>query len=410
MIHTQNQGLAIRSGLRSASALAPSLMISFGLLCLSPLALGPLSAAPAPAPAPAQAQTQAARLAVFELGGGYGSITERQRWSSYARAEALAQLRGSGVRVIDRDDFVQLLPPERSLEDCAGQCSAQLAREVGAHWALSGSLERGPEALHLGFRLHSASGELLAVAQRSLPKQPSELTLASEIRALSAEALEPISARPRPSAAPLRPQINPQPSPQLSPQPSSQTEALAPSEVEAPAPSELELGALAWWRVKSAEGARCLSEPLRHADYLSCVEEGACAATPTRDGCQGPRGAALSCVDLSQVMSYLRWRAQRDDRAYQLPSLTELKLLKSLSAQAPHGRVKMEWLRGPNSPTQALSRAALRRAPKVKVARHEHGARSLTTRPYPPAFQLPELGFRLSYPEPRAQACGAPRL
>jgi len=401
MIHTQNQGLAIRSGLRSASALTLSLVISFGLLCLSsPLALSPLSATPA------QAQAQAARLAVFELSGGYGSITARQRWSSYARAEALAQLRGSGVRVIDRDDFVQLLPPERSLEDCAGQCSAQLAREVGAHWALSGSLEAGPEALHLGFRLHSASGELLAVAQRSLPKQPSEATLAAEIRALSAEALEPISARPRPSAVPLRPQLSPQPSPQ--------PKARGASEVEAPAPSQPELGALAWWRVKSAEGARCLSEPLRHADYLTCVEEGGCAATPTRDGCRGARGAALSCVDLSQALSYVRWRAQRDDRAYELPSLIELKLLKSLlgsqSAQASQGRVSMEWLRGPNSPTQALSRAALRRAPKVKVARHERRSSALTTRPYPPAFQLPELGFRLSYPEHRAQPCGAPRL
>jgi hypothetical protein len=42
----------------------------------------------------------------------------------------------------------------------------------------------------------------------------------------------------------------------------------------------------------------------------------------------------------------------------------------------------------------------------VDVARYERGARFLAVRPYPPAFQLPELGFRLSYSTPRTQPCG----
>jgi len=113
-------------------------------------------------------------------------------------------------------------------------------------------------------------------------------------------------------------------------------------------------------------------------------------------------GAPVRCVNLSQALSYVAWLQRQTPHLARLgprmlPTLAELRALKASSRErfGSSDVVSMEWVVTAGSPTSPLAPRALKVAPKELTARVNHRG-ELTTRPTPPAFQLPQLGFRLS--------------
>ena len=82
------------------------------------------------------------RLAVLELQGEIGTIQQKQIWTDYVRSVAIDLLKNERIFVIDRDQFKVLLDPQKSMSDCTDLCAAEMARELGAHWSLSGTLSK----------------------------------------------------------------------------------------------------------------------------------------------------------------------------------------------------------------------------------------------------------------------------
>ena len=362
---------------------------------------------------PAQPVPIAARLAVLELQGDVGTLKERQRWIDHARSVALERMKGSDVRVLDREDFEALLPPDASLASCVGQCSAQVARSIGAHWALSATLQLQGSTIHVTLKLHSADGKLLSVKQGQLSRLEGEDQLRATIATLTYEALEPIAPLQPPNFLTHHPEHEPEAEPGSGPRAELEPTRAPKGDLALRAPSPKPIGPLKWWRSPEERSARCLSERVRWVDYLRCVDAGACSEPPVREGCERVADEPVRCVDLSQALSYVVWLQRQSPHLTHrsprmLPTISELRALKSANAGlfSSSDVVRMEWVVTSSSPTSPLPPRALKVAPKELTARLNHRG-ELSTRPTPPAFQLPQLGFRLSV---RSRRGGCPTL
>jgi hypothetical protein len=352
------------------------------------------------------AQPSAARLAVLEVQGSYGTLQERLRYSDTLRQEALKLISPLGISVIDRSSLELLLPPSRSLSDCVGVCSAEVARMVGAHWSLSAHMDLDQESLHITLKLHSAQGELLAIAQKALSHTsapPLKAQLPSALRALTHEALAPLS----PSPTALSPSAHPQElqAPQA-PQASPSNERSTVSPASQPQPLT--------WRFVSLKGrahkaGRCVSGPVSDQEYMRCVEEGACEPLNTLNGCLEARQAHAQarCVSFSNALSFAQWRAERaglnlTSSPRLLPTLRELKRAQPPELSSAGLNV---WVTRPQSPRAPLSAHALKVAPREPLASVSRRGGGLSTRLTPPAFKLKEIGLVISLPADTQRAC-----
>ena len=351
------------------------------------------------------AQPSAARLAVLEVQGSYGTLQERLRYSDTMRQEALKLISPLGISVIDRASLELLLPPSRSLSDCVGVCSAEVARMVGAHWSLSAHMELEQESLHITLKLHSAQGELLAVAQEALSHtlaRALKAQLPSALRALTHEALAPLS--PSPNA--LSPSARPQEQAPQAPQepPSDERSTVSPTSQPQP---------LTWRFVplkgRAQKAGRCVSGPVSDQEYTRCVEEGACEPLNTLNSCLEARQAHAQarCVSFSNALSFAQWRAERaglnlTSTPRLLPTLRELK-----RAQPPElsSAGLSVWVTRPQSPRAPLSAHALKVAPREPLASVSRRGGGLSTRLTPPAFKLKEIGLVISLPADTQRAC-----
>lgn len=332
---------------------------------------------------PSTATPSAVRLAILEIQGTFGTLKERQRWSDEIRSVALENLMNTGIKIIDRSEFETLLPPDQSLSDCVGHCSTQIARSLGAHWVLSTHIEEQQALIYLSLKLHSVDGTLQSITQEQLPKDQVIEQFSKRLHRVTLKALNPI--------APIQTQHLPEP--QLEPKDTNHRTVLTP---QVPKRST----ALRWWIQEGMYGIRCLSERIRWEEYQSCVHHGDCSEPPQREGCDQELGHAVRCLDFSQALSYVNWLRQQDGFANsELRALPTHPELISLNQHHPEafdsiGTVHTEWIVTTSSPTHPLHGRALKVASKEQTAQRVQG--QIQTRPFPPAFQLPQLGFRLS--------------
>jgi formylglycine-generating enzyme required for sulfatase activity len=75
--------------------------------------------------------------------------------------QAASRLPHRRYEVITRENVRALLPPGKKLEDCIGSCAVKTARELGAHWLLTGEALRFGRGLRVSLNLHHASSGVL---------------------------------------------------------------------------------------------------------------------------------------------------------------------------------------------------------------------------------------------------------
>jgi TolB-like protein len=115
--------------------------------------------------APAHAaEAQPYRLAVVELRNGAKlSEDEVAYLTDQARTQASKVLPGERFLIMTRESIVALLPPGKTLADCAkGQCEVEVGRTIGADYIVTGEVLRFGEELRLNLKVHACkSGAFL---------------------------------------------------------------------------------------------------------------------------------------------------------------------------------------------------------------------------------------------------------
>ena len=341
------------------------------------------------------------RLAVLELQGEPGSVQQKQVWTDQVRAIALRLLKDKEILVIDRDQFKVLLDPNRQLNDCIGLCAAELARELGAHWSLSGQLSKllvskaqqntHKSRFNLTLKLHDASGALLAVQQRSFSKLLHiHKYLAQMTNALIKQGLLPMLNDH------VLNHINELDDEKGHPDANLDHTLQDEKDVNLP----IKYGLDRFTLIKTEAGSLCVSPLVKVSEYESCVAQGQCTVRPTWGNCRAKADEPVRCINLQQALLYSRWSSSN------LPSLKELKVL---FAQEDLRQEFFEWIRPlPDRSSQAfkawqdsildLDPQKLKSYPKQTVAQtmdKQRGLSDISTKSYPPAFQVSQLSFRV---------------
>jgi hypothetical protein len=230
------------------------------------------------------------RLAVLELQGDVGSVTQKQAWSDTMRAAAINIVKDHGIQVIDRDQFTQLIDPNRDLSDCVGLCAAEVAREIGAHWSLSSMLIKDDKKYLLTMKIHDVSGQLLDVKQEkgtlSHLTQKALITVTEQVleSALFEEVLEE---QEEVQNKEQKDSSQPQEKAQI-----DETEVLEPD----------------WYLVKTDQGAFCMSALVSKTQYTDCIRAGECTASAQWGNCQiGGNQSSIRCINVQQALQYAKW-------------------------------------------------------------------------------------------------------
>ena len=337
------------------------------------------------------------RLAVLELQGEVGTIAQRQAWTDSVRSAAIKVLRGSDIAVIDRDQFRELLDPQRDLSQCVGLCAAELAREVGAHWSLSGSLVTEPNGVHHGsdgeqvlftLKLHSASGALMEVKQvrgdilevgrNHIPSLTQDL-LKAVFKPLESNIPESVEAHRDPD-----------------------NHSASPRDDQAAERDEKSVQEV--WTVFSTDSSsvtRCVSPLVSSADYQQCVASGTCQPAARWGRCRVRPSQPVRCVNLQQALQYSQWRGA---------ALLTVHEWRTWIMTTKHDTGLYEWL-SPSSESQStgwrekiltMGRSSLKSASPLFAFRYaqrraQHGEKTgrVKSRRSPPAFQVADLSFRI---------------
>jgi hypothetical protein len=322
------------------------------------------------------------RLAVLELQGELGTLSQRQAWTDSIRRAALTLLRDHGVMVIDRDQFAQLIDPKRDLSDCVGLCAAEIAREIGAHWSLSGSLANDGKTAMITLKLHNASGALLAVEQ----SRGALIKLTQDQLVPMTERLITVGLFTDEDESDTD-EINEEHSADL-----PQDEAILKAKT---LPTEDRI----WHIVSTERGQVCMSPLVTIGEYQNCVQAGVCTDRATWGRCEAQNEAPVRCIDLKQALTFSRWR-----QAW-LPSLKEWQALMTqarfttslfewvIPDQAKSSREVAEW----RSQYLNMDHQTLKRSPPIDVVRSSIQGRSrqIGRRRAPPSFKVPDLSFRV---------------
>ena len=104
------------------------------------------------------------RVAVVELRNGAGlSQDEVSYLTDQVRTQASAALPGERFLVMTRESIVALLPPGKTLADCAKQqCEVEVGRTIGADYIVTGEVLKFGESLRLNIKVHHCvSGQFL---------------------------------------------------------------------------------------------------------------------------------------------------------------------------------------------------------------------------------------------------------
>lgn len=346
------------------------------------------------------------RLAVLTLQGEVGSSEERMSWSDTVRAAALHALGRYEIKVIDRDQFLMLLPPDQKLEECVGLCSAQLARVVGARWALSGDLLKRAQSIGVTLRLHSANGDLLGVEQgecSTVGQLPQTLKTLTGTLIRAALLKEPTPAEAPSSAKEIATQE------EIHPEPHQEKDAIS-SVLNDPSPRWISL-------VSLAEGG-CISPLISREQYSACVHAGGCSPSASWGRCQGDQGQPIRCINVQQALQFAAWSGgwlpdQQEWSMWLNILISERAGESPQEAPSQGGHVPYEWVvpsQRPQESTRWRDRYLIASAQVLKVAKPIEARRvalkdqaKFQKRRSPLAFQLPDLSFRVVYPDQRCR-------
>ena len=341
------------------------------------------------------------RLAVLELQGDVGSLKQRQVWSDTVRAASLEALHGYQVSVIDRDQFLMLIQPGRDLSTCIGMCAAQIAREVGARWSLSGQLVDQKHSLSVTLKVHAASGDLLGVEQESiqreqLTKRLMFLTKSLILRTLIGDEEDEEERSVDDLDEELSVKHESGHDTKTAQQVTAQSEAEKTQREESTlSPTMIE-----------RQGKRiCVGPLITQKVYRSCVEKGPCTASASWGKCQSKDDEPVVCINIQQALQFAKWSGGR------LPSVKDWLALSKQSAAWVQARRSMgpslsEWTLPVEYPEEqrlwsqrmsTLDTKDLRTENKVPVWQFAHG--KALSRMVPPAFQTTQTSFRVVYPE-----------
>jgi hypothetical protein len=322
------------------------------------------------------------RLAVLELQGELGTLLQKQAWTDSIRRAALTLLRDHGVMVIDRDQFAQLVDPKRDLSDCVGLCAAEIAREVGAHWSLSGSLAKDGKTAMITLKLHNASGALLAVEQSR-----------GALIKLTQDQIVPMTKRLITVGL-------------FTDEDESDTDEMNEEHSVGSPQNEAILKAKAlpvkdrrWHAVRTERGQVCISPLVTIGEYQKCVQAGVCTDRATWGRCKDQNEAPVRCIDIKQALTFSRWR-----QAW-LPSLKEWQ---ALMTQARLTTSLFEWVIPDQAKTLGevaewrsqylnMDHQTLKRSPPIDIVKSSIKGRHGQTgrRRAPPSFKVPDLSFRV---------------
>ena len=328
------------------------------------------------------------RLAILELQGEIGTIQQKQIWTDYVRSVAINLLKTEGILVIDRDQFKVLLDPQKSLSDCTDLCAAEMARELGAHWSLSGTLSKmsfeQAQDMMVTFKLHDASGTLLGVKQshfskkKDMTKYLDKMTRSLLIQNLVSKQVDSASHEDE-----------------------LQEENLPEKEFNVDESKTLKrLRLKQSTLVKTRSGLLCISPLIKTQEYEACVQQGVCTARPQWGNCRSKTDEPVTCVNLQQALLYSQWKASS------LPSLSSLK---ALFAQTKLRPKVFEWtspvllsssekLKVWQETLIKLNDRELKTYPKQGLAQSKHTREQnqIIPKKYPPAFQVSHLSFRIA--------------
>jgi TolB-like protein len=103
------------------------------------------------------------RIAVLELANPAGlARQEVQYLSDLLRRLASSEL-AQNFLVIDKANVLELLPPERTLEECIGKCAVETGRLLQASYIITGDIIKFGPSLRVTVRLHDTqTGRLIA--------------------------------------------------------------------------------------------------------------------------------------------------------------------------------------------------------------------------------------------------------
>lgn len=323
-----------------------------------------------------KSHAQSPRLAVLELQGDVGTLAQRQAWTDSIRKSALTLLRDHGVMVIDRDQFAQLVDPSRDLSDCVGLCAAAIAREVGAHWSLSGSLTQDGSKAVLTLKVHNSMGSLLGVEQsRSTLLEITQQQLAPLTEKLINSSLFTVD---EDEGEDETDRVEEKKSAVVDTQSSDQKNDIK-----------------SWSLVNTELGQHCASPLVTIDEYQQCVQAGVCDQAATWGTCKGDLHSPIRCINLKQALTFSRWKKGW------IPSVNEWRALMSQSRggsrffewAVPEGysvRKAAEW----RHRFQVMDQKSLKTAATVTVVKLSPTGRFQSKRT-PPAFQVSDLSFRV---------------
>jgi TolB-like protein len=113
---------------------------------------------------PAAADSRKVMVAVVELRNEAElRPSEIAYLTDLARSQARQALPGERFLVMTRESIVALLPPGKTLADCAkGQCEVEVGRTIGADYIVTGEVLRFGESMRLNLKVHACqSGDFL---------------------------------------------------------------------------------------------------------------------------------------------------------------------------------------------------------------------------------------------------------
>lgn len=125
--------------------------------------------------AESELEPEVKRIAVLQLSNRLEmSPAEIEYLTGIVRLEAAKRLPSSYL-VMTQENILSLLPPEKTLEDCQGECEVDIGRLLGARYIITGEVLRFGSSLRLTLRLHDTSSGRLISSEIAKGKQIEDL-------------------------------------------------------------------------------------------------------------------------------------------------------------------------------------------------------------------------------------------
>ena len=93
------------------------------------------------------------RVAVMELRNRSKVKPREVRYLTNLIRQAASRLPQSKYMIMTTDNMKVMLPPGKKLSDCVGECPVEIARNIGAHWFVTGEVIKFGRDLRISLNL-----------------------------------------------------------------------------------------------------------------------------------------------------------------------------------------------------------------------------------------------------------------